>query len=305
MYYFVVNPASRSGKGLKIWEKTEEILKEKKIEYESYILTAPGEAREMAEFLSRNKTPCTVVIVGGDGTINEFLSGLPTFEGITLGYLPTGSGNDFARGMHLPAKPKDALDLILDPEKFRHINIGITSSGDEKKYFAISSGIGFDAAICYESNASALKSILNKIHAGKLIYLINALRMLFALKPCSMRVLLDDSQLLTFQKVYFVTAMNMKYEGGGFMLCPKASPVDNYLDLIVVDNMPKAKVLAVLPTALFGKHTNFKGVHIYRCRRAVIQNEFEACVHMDGEHFGFCKKVSFDLAKEKLKFIVD
>ena len=221
MYYFVVNPASRSGKGLKIWEKTEEILKEKKIEYESYILTAPGEAREMAQFLSLNKTPCTVVIVGGDGTINEFLSGLPTFEGITLGYLPTGSGNDFARGMHLPAKPEDALDLILNPEKFRHINIGITSSGDEKKYFAISSGIGFDAAICYESNASALKSILNKIHAGKLIYLINALRMLFALKPCSMRVLLDDSQLLTFQKVYFVTAMNMKYEGGGFMFCPK------------------------------------------------------------------------------------
>ena len=286
MYYFVVNPASRSGKGLKIWEKTEEILKEKKIEYESYILTAPGEAREMAQFLSLNKTPCTVVIVGGDGTINEFLSGLPTFEGITLGYLPTGSGNDFARGMHLPAKPEDALDLILNPEKFRHINIGITSSGDEKKYFAISSGIGFDAAICYESNASALKSILNKIHAGKLIYLINALRMLFALKPCSMRVLL-------------------KYEGGGFMLCPKASPVDNYLDLIVVDNMPKAKVLAVLPTALFGKHTNFKGVHIYRCRRAVIQSENKACVHMDGEHFGFCKKVSFDLAKEKLKFIVD
>ena len=55
MYYFVVNPASRSGKGLKIWEKTEEILKEKKIEYESYILTAPGEAREMAQFLSLNR----------------------------------------------------------------------------------------------------------------------------------------------------------------------------------------------------------------------------------------------------------
>lgn len=305
MYYFIVNPASSSGKGMRIWEQAEAILEERKIEYESYILNGPGEAAELAQFLSLNKTPCTLVVVGGDGTINEFLSGLATYEGITFGYIPTGSGNDFARGMHLPSRLTDSLDMILSPEKFRNINIGVTSSGNTKKYFAVSSGMGYDAAVCYASDNTSLKAVLNKIHAGKLIYLINALRQLISMQPISVRLLMDDSQLLTFSKAYFVTAMNTKYEGGGFMFCPKASPVDNYLDLIVIDDIPKWRALTILPTAFFGKHVNAKGVHIFRCKRAVVQSETEACVHIDGEHFGFCKKVSFDLMKEKLKIIVD
>lgn len=305
MYYFIVNPVSRSGKGLKIWEYAEEILKERKIEYESFILDHQGEARELAHFLSLNKTPCTIVVVGGDGTINEFISGLATYEGITFGYIPTGSGNDFARGMRLPKDPRDSLDMILEPQKLRNINIGVTTSGDTKKYFAVSSGIGYDAAVCHMANASDLKKILNKIHLGKLVYLMTALRMLISMKPAPMRILLDDNQLLTFRKVYFTAAMNTKFEGGGFMFCPKASPVDNYLDLIVADGFTKPKALLVLLSALQGRHVKKEGIHIFRCKRAVIQTEEDTCVHIDGETFGFCKKVSFDLMKEKLTLIVD
>ncbi len=305
MYYFIVNPVSQSGKGLKIWEYTEAILKERNIEYEVFILEGPGEAEKIAYFLSVNKTPCTIVIVGGDGTINEFLGGLTTYQGITFGYLPTGSGNDFARGMHLPTNPREALELILEPSKYRNINIGVTSSGSRKKYFAVSSGFGYDAAVCYLTDHSSLKSILNKVHLGKLVYLMNALRMIMSMNPGPMRVLLDDNQLLTFQKVYFAAAFNTKYEGGGFMFCPKASPVDNYLDLIVVDGFSKPTALLVLFSALKGKHVRFKGIHIYRCKRAVLQTEEDTCVHIDGEHFGFCRKVAFDLEKEKLKMIVD
>lgn len=303
MYYFIVNPLSQSGKGLRMWKQTEAILDERKVKYEAFLLGGPGEAAELAGFLSMNKTPCTIVIVGGDGTINEFLSGLPTFEGITLGYIPTGSGNDFSRGMQIPAKPEDAVNIILAPKKIRKFNIGITSSGRKSQSFAVSSGMGFDAAVCDASYSSPLKSILNKLHAGKLIYLANALRMLFYLKPFSIRLLIDDSRLLTFSKVYFATAMNTKYEGGGFMFCPNASPADDYLDLIVVDNISKLKVLFLLPTAFFGKHTGFQGIHIYRCKRAVIQSETESCVHADGEHFGNCKKVAFELLEEKLRII--
>lgn len=305
MYYFIVNPVSRSGRGLLIWEKTEAILIKKQIEYETFILDGPGKARKVASYLSSACTPCTAVIVGGDGTVNEFLNGLTTCEGITLGYIPTGSGNDFARGMHLPTKPEDALEAILAQEKFRNINIGITGSGEQRRCFAVSSGMGFDAAVCLETNRSPLKNVLNRLHLGQLVYLFHALRMLISMKPLSLRLLLDDSQLLTFQKVYFAAAMNTRYEGGGFMFCPKASPVDNELDLIIVDHIPRLKVLAVLPTAFWGKHVNVKGIHIFRCTRAVLQSDAEACVHTDGEHFGFCKKVTFELMKEKLRLIVD
>ncbi len=306
MYYFIVNPISSSGKGMRrLWERARAILDERNIEYESFILEGPGEAEELARFLSLNRTPCTIVVVGGDGTINEFLSGLASYEGITFGYIPTGSGNDFARGMRLPSRLEDNMEMILSPEKFRNINIGVTSSGKQKKYFAVSSGIGYDAAVCYESYSSRLKNLLNKVHAGKLIYLLNALKLMISIRPFSIRLLMDDQQLITYQQVYFAAAMNTRYEGGGFMFCPKANPVDNYLDLIVVEGIPKWKALLILPTAFIGKHVKFQGIHIYRCRRAVIQSDAEACVHIDGEHFGFCKKVSFSLMKEKLKMIVD
>lgn len=305
MYYFIVNPTSCSGKGQKIWEYTSQVLQERQIEYESFILSRPGEAMDIAAYLSENELPCTIVVMGGDGTLNEFLSGLTTYEGITLGYIPTGSGNDFARGMNLPKDPKTALDMILEPQKIRKINIGITSSGTEKKYFAVSSGIGYDAAVCHLVDHSALKKTLNKFHLGKLVYLFTALRMLISMKPIPMRILLDDNQLLTFQKVYFAAAMNTKYEGGGFKFCPKASPVDNYLDLIIADGFTKPRALFVLLCAAKGKHTRFDGIHILRCKRAVLQSETDSCVHIDGEHFGFCKKVTFELMKEKLALIVD
>ena len=166
MYYFIVNPVSSSGKGLRLWQEAREILDDGNVEYESFILEGPGEAAELARFLSLNRTPCTIVVVGGDGTINEFLSGLVTCQGITFGYIPTGSGNDFARGMRLPSRMEDIMAMILSPSKFRNINIGVTSSGGQKKYFAVSSGMGYDAAVCYESYRSPAKYLLNKLHAG-------------------------------------------------------------------------------------------------------------------------------------------
>lgn len=78
MYYFIVNPTSRSGKGIKIWEKVEQLLLEQDIEYEVFLLDAPHKAQGLAQYFSANLTPVTVVIVGGDGTLNEFLSGLTT-----------------------------------------------------------------------------------------------------------------------------------------------------------------------------------------------------------------------------------
>lgn len=63
--------------------------------------------------------------------------------------------------------------------------------------------------------------------------------------------------------------MNQKYEGGGFKFCPDASPSDGYLDVIVVDSLSKPKVICCLPTAFFGKHTHFNGIHIFRCKKLI------------------------------------
>ena len=292
---------------MRIWKECEQILQDKEVEYRLFLLKGPGDAAAVANQVREYLTPCTVVVVGGDGTINEFLTGLSSFEGITFAYIPTGSANDFARGMHLPYKPKDLMDMILDGSKIRNVNVGVTVSGDMTRSFAVSSGIGFDAAVCYASASgrNRIKTFLNTLRLGKLIYLVNALRMLFSMDFFSMKVITDDCKLRSFDKVCFAVAMNTKYEGGGFMFAPKASPVDDELDLVIAEGLPKWKILAILPTAFSGKHVRFQGIHVISCKHVVIQCEKDQCVHTDGEHFGFCRKISISLRKERLRMIVD
>jgi diacylglycerol kinase family enzyme len=194
MYHFIVNPSSSSGKGLAVWTKVEAILSQKHIKYRATLLEHPGEAREIA---ASGTLKGKVILVGGDGTINEFLSGLSSFEGITFGYIPTGSGNDFARGMRLPAAPAEALEKILTSRRRRYINIGTVSADGISRSFAVSSGAGYDAAVCHEADRDQAKELLNRFRAGKLIYFKNALKMLFSMKTFSLR--LGESQIIGLQ----------------------------------------------------------------------------------------------------------
>ena len=65
------------------------------------------------------------VVLGGDGTLNEVLSGIKSLEKVTLGYIPIGSSNDFARGTGIPGDPFKALDTILSPKRVEKMDIGV------------------------------------------------------------------------------------------------------------------------------------------------------------------------------------
>ena len=98
MYYFIINSHSKSGYGMSIWKRAEAILKEREVSYEARFTEYTGHAKKLAEQIANLSRPCTLGVLGGDGTLNEVINGLAEtdFSHITLGYLPTGSGNDFA-----------------------------------------------------------------------------------------------------------------------------------------------------------------------------------------------------------------
>lgn len=124
MYYFIVNPISGGGRGKKVWAALQHTLEHQSVEYRAWLLRRRGEAREIAAGLSKLKHDYTAVIVGGDGTIDEFIDGLGSLDHITLGCIPTGSGNDFVRGLALPTDPAAALDMILHPQTIRRLKVG-------------------------------------------------------------------------------------------------------------------------------------------------------------------------------------
>ena len=61
----------------------------------------------------QQETQIDLIVVGGDGTINEVLNGIRDFDRVRLGVIPTGSGNDFCRNLKLPGTPEESLRQIL------------------------------------------------------------------------------------------------------------------------------------------------------------------------------------------------
>ena len=306
MYYFIINPNSRSGKGALIWRDLENILRERNIKYQTFFTEYKGHAVKLSASITASipeDSQIKLIAVGGDGTIQEVLSGVKDLSRVIFGYIPTGSGNDFCRGMKLPAEPGEALDLILSGCRPHPMDVPVLTCGTGSSHFAISCGIGFDAGVCHEVSVTPMKKVLNRIGLGKLVYLFVALKQLLFLKPSPMTLVMDDDNVQQFSKVYFTAVMNQKYEGGGFKFCPNASPSDGYLDVIVVDSLSKPKVLCCLPTAFFGKHTIFHGIHIFRCKKIDIHSDLALPVHKDGESAGILKEFSVSIGAAQVRMI--
>ena len=304
MLHFIVNPNARSGQGLLIWNKIETELKKRKVEYKTYFTLYQRHATSIVKELTVDPEPKTLVALGGDGTINEVINGIVHPEHITLGYIPIGSGNDFARGMHLPFEISKALDRIINPKIFTQIDFGIVKYKQKERRFVVSSGMGYDAAICHALCISKAKTFFNKLKLGKIAYVFLAFRQLYLCEPQTFTIKMDDKEEMKFEKALFVTAMNLPYEGGGCMFCPKAKQDDGLLDMIVVNDISKWKVFLVLPTVFSGNHTHFKGINLYRFKKATIKSTGSMPLHCEGEPIVPQKEIEFSLAPQKIRFIV-
>ena len=305
MYYFIINPHSRSGRGQEIWESVKKYMDGCGPEYEAYFTEKPGHASELAHRIAALSIPCTMTVVGGDGTMNEVINGLAktSYAHVTLAYLPTGSGNDFARGLGLIADPLEALKHILSPTQVVNMDVGLAKSDGEKRYFLISSGIGFDASICHEALESGLKNFLNRFHLGKLTYVCIALRQLFLYRPCPVSVRLDGQIIRRYPKSFFVAGMNLRYEGGGCKFCPDADCTDGKIHICVAGKLSKVKILFLFPTAFFGKHTLIHGIHIEKGHKIEIISKRPLPVHCDGESFGHRSCLTLTTAPEQISVI--
>ena len=300
-YSFIINPNSKSGKGGSVWDVVHKELEEREVDYEYFFTKKPKHAIHYTNELTSDGQEHNIVVLGGDGTINEVVNGIEDLEKVTIGYIPTGSGNDFCRGMKMPKDPVKALDRILDSDNVRKIDVGLIERAGRIRRFIVSTGIGFDAAICHQVSVSKYKRILNKLHLGKLSYVFVALNRLFKDEKVKTYVSVDGNEAVKYNDTYFVAIMNNPYEGGGFKFCPKASASDRKINAIVISKISKLKVLLLLPTAIFGLHVHFDGVTMLEGERINIRTDRSLPVHVDGEPLYLRKDITVTLEEKQLK----
>ena len=306
MLHFIVNPAASTGNSLRKWQLIEDELKRRGTVYRARLTEGARDAERLADRItSENRgKDITLVILGGDGTVSEVLTGIRDYSGVTLGYVPAGSGGDLARTLGLSKSPLKALDTILRRESFIEMDVGRIETENTIRNFAVSAGMGFDAAVCHEALHSSLKKKLNRIKLGKLTYGLIALKQLAGLKPSDAEIILEDEKKLSLKKLIFAAAMNGQYEGGGFRFSPEAENTDGYLNVCAAESVSKPVILLLLPLALLGKHTGFKCIKSLRAKKIRIVTEFPYAVHADGESCGISRDITVNLEPEKIRFIV-
>ncbi|MBR5967846.1 MAG: hypothetical protein IK001_04540 [Lachnospiraceae bacterium] len=351
-YYFIVNPGSRTGKGRGLWQQLEARIKAGGIEYEVHTTMKGGDATEFAKKIcAEHPEEKRIIMVGGDGTANEIVNGLSGYDSFELGYVPTGSSNDLARGFDIPQDSMAALVKVLMPKEVREVNHGLvefldkeneadtesrlpgeeaqavgvqaeSGSGSQKagksgkepqaaggadateRKFAVSSGVGYDADICYEALTSPLKSFLNKIGLGKMIYYILGIKLIFTNKRAAVKITVDGGAPITYKKLLFAAAMNTQYEGGGMPMGPGADPTDGKVTVCVVHDISKLKHMMLMSSILKGKHIKHKGVELITCDSMEIEADRPLVVHTDGEFAGKHSKIRFSCIPEKVKMLL-
>ena len=307
MYYFIVNPNASGGRSNKIWKRMERQLNHLEIPYKAFLTEKPLDAAAYAAGLTDGcREPRVIITVGGDGTINEVLDGLAFCGPVTLGYIPTGSGNDLARSLRLPRRPFRCLKKILNPKYHKLLDYGVISYGEkmEHRRFMVSAGIGMDGAVCHNLECSGMKQVLNRLRMGKLSYWAAGIRQLITAYPVKGYLLLDGSQKVELNHIYFISAHIHAYEGGGFKFAPAADPCDGKLTLCVVHHSGKIKLLPFLVSSLLGHQKKYRGVRCYQCREVEIHTERPMPVHADGESCMSQKAVHIRCIQGKVRMIV-
>lgn len=308
MIHFIVNANSRSGEGEKIWNNLYKKILASGVEHKVYKTEYAGHAKRLTGLAyAARKTPDEpIVVMGGDGTLNRVLSSFPLDDKPVIGYIPTGSGNDFARGLDYDDNLEHALDTILGEHSYKELDVGeVIDSNGEMRRFVVSSGIGYDAAVCEDINKSKLKTIFNNLHMGKVAFTLLGAKQWITHKRANGVLVLDGKTEVPFKNASFISIHNMKYEGGGYPFAPGAVPDDGKLNICLLATKSKASFFAALVASkkFVGIHGKFKGVELLECETATLKIDKKLTAHADGEILGHFDSMSYRILPKAIRLI--
>ena len=164
--------------------------------------------------------------------------------------------------------------------------------------------MGYDANVCYEVQESPLKKRLNRIGAGKFVYIAIAVKQLLTLKHLKAVVTVDGIKKDTYDQVFLISNMIHKYEGGGLLMAPHADPCDGRLSITLAHSLSIPKAFLLLPTIFTGTHIKHKGVEAFHCKDIEILMDCDTSVHTDGEIPAICKHIKITCIPGQIRMIL-
>ncbi len=221
---------------------------------------APGHATALAAQAETDGLPLCFV-VGGDGTFNEALNGVTTTN-LTLGLIPTGTANVWAKESAIPRSPLPALRAQLSAGPI-DVECGSASASAESRRFLLMASYGLDAAAIA---AVAAASPRWKRRFGRLTYLVSGMHTGFRYRGFEIEIAFDDAVPVPLASRMLVIGNTRSY-GGLAAITSRASAVDGRLDCVGVRGRGLGRSLAAIPQVLLQRHLDAGNVLFRRTQR--------------------------------------
>lgn len=234
-----------------------------------------------------------ILVAGGDGSIHEAVNGIVRSGGdVSLGVIPTGTGNDFAKSAGIPRDWAAACDglaaKLLDDSAPRAVDLGRMND----RYFANGAGIGLDAKVTRIAHSYLLP-------VGDLVYLIAILDTMREDVATPHMTITGDT--VWSGPVTLVSISNGPWIGGLFHIAPMADNRDGLLEMLIAAPVTRRRIFSLVPKLMRGRHLNEAEICHASIRQLTLVAKAPVESHLDGEIQPPASQFEFEVLPGALK----
>lgn len=278
---FIYNPYS--GKGM-IKEKLSDIIDYfVKNKYQVGVHPTQGRLDAKEQIIHTAYQYDHIVCSGGDGTLNEVISGIMELpEKPTLGYIPAGSTNDFAKSIRVPSVMAEAANVAING-----MPILVDIGGFGKKKFIYIAAFGAFTDVSYMT-PQEMKNIM-----GHPAYILEAVKSLTSLRTYHMKVRYDNNEI---EGEFLYGMITNSVSVGGFKgITGKNVVLDDGLFEVTLIRQPKSPLdLQVVLGALIGMDVKTESIVSFKASKIIFDADEKVPWVLDGEYGGSPKRVKVE-----------
>lgn len=285
----IVNPAAGGGRMRRMWPAAEVALSRRFGQIEVAVTQRSGEARGLAADFARQGVEL-IIAAGGDGTASEVADGIltaaPDCRTIPdLALLPVGTGSDLARSLGhagdfdvlaeaIATRPPRPLDAA-------RVTYRLEDGGEERRHFINIASLGISADIARAVNASSKRFL-----TGKLLFAVHTLRRLARYRGAGLTIRVNGEVVFSGKTALVAVANNHSF-AGGMIIAPDARTDDGLLDVTIVRDAPRLRLISALRLVYDGSHRSLDLCSFHRGRDIEIEATGRPVgLEIDGETAG-------------------
>ena len=291
IHLFIINPAAGSRDRTKDYSVAiHDICTARGLEYRIAVSAAPGDCTRIAREAAESGEEYRIYACGGDGTLNEVVSGAAGFSNVAVTVYSGGSGNDFVKLFSDP-KAFFHLERLLDAEE---AEFDLIKCNDDFSLNICS--VGLDARIGTDVANYKRLPLLSGFRAYAVSTLVNVCR------GIAEHYVIEVNGETIDQELTLVCACNGRFYGGGFNPVPEADPQDGMMDVLLIDKVSRLKVAQVIGKFKNGRYAELPDLvrHI-KTDRIIIRCDGPTSINLDGE-LRVSTVADMRIAEEKLRF---